>query len=223
MTVFTGSIQLSGAPGEDLETSLTVESGRLIVTSREHEIGNWSVDEVSAERGEAHFRIHVEGEDLIVAVADPEGFAQALGVRDRKQSRGTKLKLAKRSRRKERPEPDVGTPAVPPAASQRVRPAPPPDSEKEPSRPEPSWWSRLPRRLKLAGGGVLGLAVLGVLLPGLLALLFLLAGMLTLFLGIAARSDSGSGLLPPPFFATTTAAVAGIALVLLGVVIIAAT
>ena len=49
------------------------------------------------------------------------------------------------------------------------------------------------------------------------------AGLATLFLAIAAKSEGGGTFLPPPFFATTAASVGGIALVLLAITIIAVT
>ena len=86
-----------------------------------------------------------------------------------------------------------------------------------------SLWSRLSLRSKLAGAGGIVLVILGVIAPTLLALLFMVAGMATLFLAIAAKSEGGGTFLPPPFFATTAASVGGIALVLLAITIIAVT
>jgi hypothetical protein len=80
-------------------------------------------------------------------------------------------------------------------------------------------WQRIPTKWKLVGLGVIGLAALGLFVPTLLALLLMLTGMVTLFLAIAAKSESGTAIMPPPFFATTAASVGGIALVLLAAVI----
>ena len=65
--------------------------------------------------------------------------------------------------------------------------------------------------------------VLGFFAPTVLALLFLLAGIGTLFLAIAAKSESGMAIMPPPFFATTAASVGGIVLVLLAAAIMVIT
>jgi hypothetical protein len=244
MPVFNGTIRLE--EGDGLDTTMIVDSGRLVVTAGEHEIGNWAVDELSVRRQNDEFRVQVEGEEIAVAVTDPAGFSEVLGIQDRtpKRRRAKKPSTDKGFKRKEHSQAEEGPAAPTPVVVARAGTAEPspavsaPRSEPSPPVPplpaaattetrapgeEPSMWSRLPMRFRLAGIGLVGLVILGLIAPSLLALLLMLVGMVTLFLGIAARSDSGTSFLPPPLFATTAAAVGGIGMVLLAVVIIAIT
>ncbi|MDR9450246.1 MAG: hypothetical protein RI637_03410 [Acidimicrobiia bacterium] len=297
MAEFKGTIRLED--GDSLETSLTVDRGRLLVAAGDHEIGNWPVKGLSMERRNGDFRFHVEGEELLIAVADPVGFFVTLGIDedDSKARRTKKPKGEKRLRRKPRSQPEPVPPPAPKVAATvpvevapvvseipvepspieaspqafetPVEPArvdidipmelfpveaspvpfeppaepPPPvivgevaprppagaprtETSREAAKQEQapgavaSLWSRLSLRSKLAGAGAIVLVILGVIAPGLLALLFMVAGLATLFLAIAAKSEGGT-FLPPPFFATTAASVGGIALVLLAITIIA--
>ncbi len=201
MPIFEGTIRLED--GDGLESSLTVDSGRFVVEAGEYEIGNWAVEELSVERQNGEFRIGVEGEELVVSVSDPATFSESLGIKERKPKQRKKTKTEKVSKKRSREE------ANPPATAAADQ--------------TPGLLARIPTKWKLSGFVLVGLVVLGVLVPSWLALLLLLVGMVTLFLGIAARSESGAAFLPPPFFATTAASVGGIALVLLAVVIIAIT
>ncbi|MDH3260419.1 MAG: hypothetical protein OEM81_11860 [Acidimicrobiia bacterium] len=249
MPEFKGTIQLGEGDGDGLATNLTVDAGRLVVTAQEHEIGNWAVEELSVKRQNSEFRIRVEGEELVVAVADPVGLSQVLDIKEPtpKRWRVRKPKAAKSSRKgssqpKADPEPATIAAAIPPPAespavdsapqseSLIVAPVPPAESlpayvtkEVQSTVEATSPWARLSSRTKLAGLGVIVLVMLFVIAPNLLALLMMLAGMGTLFLAIAAKSDSGTTILPPPFFATDMAIFGGIGMVLLAVVIIAIT
>jgi hypothetical protein len=227
MPEFQGTIRLED--GDGLASSLLIDDGRLLVTAGEHEIGNWAINELSAVRQNGEFRLNVEDDELVVGVNDPVGLSEALGIKDDapKQRRVKKPKAEKKSKRNTRSQPEETPPVaslVVEAPVSSIDTAPVPVASIEQAGAEKaSLWTRLSPRTKLIGAGAIGLVVLGVFAPSILALLMLLVGMVTLFLGIAARSDSGTGFLPPPFFATTTAAAGGIGLVLLAVVIIAMT
>ena len=357
MPEFKGKIRLED--GDSLETTLTVESRRLVVKAGGHEIGNWPISQLSAKRRNSEFRIKVEGEELVVDVADPIGVANALDVKaDEPKGRRGKKPSAKRFKRKERATPEVKPPPVvapaaavtpptlvpgpppvvapaavtppvfvpepPPAVAAAVPdtiffgepepvvfvPEPPPvvapaaavadrvlfaepepavadpvlfaepeptvadpvlsvEPEPEPavapaavmppafipepapvvtsvavvappvavSEPasvdaaveveavdnEPSLWQRTPIQTKLIGAGAVGFIIFFFVAPSLLALVLMLAGVATLFLAIAAKSESGSGLMPPPFFATNTAIAGGLGSVLLAMLIMVIT
>ncbi len=214
MTVFEGSIRIAGAGEAGLSASLAVDAGRLVVTSQDHEIGDWSVEELVVERRDDAFHIKVEGEELVVAVADPAGFSAGLGIKERRASRVRpgKNKAGRSGRRERRGEEAVaGAPARAwgsPAAA---------IDDAEPVRRGPSLWDRLPLRWKLSGLGLVALVVLGVLAPGLLALLLILAGVVTLFLSIAATGESGSAFRAPAFFANPAVIAGAIVAVLLGI------
>jgi hypothetical protein len=227
MEEFKGTIQLED--GDGLETSLTVDGGRLLMTAGEHEIGNWAIEELSAERRNSEIRLRVEGDELVVGAVDPIGLSQALGITNgaAQEGRGKKPRTKKRLKRKERSQPEESrqvatvvaeTPVAPVIAAPEAVPV-----VDQPGKNEPSWWARLSLRTRLIGAGAVGLVVLGVVAPTLLALLLMLAGIVTLFLAIAAKGESGATFKPPPFFATTTASVGGIALVLLAVAIMVIT
>lgn len=112
------------------------------------------------------------------------------------------------------PPPEVRTPGPPPVPKEFLAATPPPPKP-------PSLWSLLPLRWKLTGFGVVGLIVFGVFYPGILALLLMVTGMVTLFLAIAAKGDSQSAVRMPAFFTTTPAIVAGVVMVVLGLILIA--
>ena len=220
MAQFKGTIRLED--GDSLNTVLMVDAGRFIAKAGEHELGNWAVGELSVERRNNEFRIMVEGDELVVGVADPVGFSQILGVNEQKpKERRDKKPKASKPKRRERSRdgsPVVATPAVTAAPVSVAEPslvATPSGVSEE----APPVWARIPVRWKLAGLGLIGLLVFFFLAPNLLALVLMLAGVVTLFLAIAAKSESGTGILPPPFFGTTAAIGGGIGSVLMSLFI----
>lgn len=226
MPVFKGTIQLGEGDTEGLESSLAVDSGRLVVTAHTHEIGDWAVEDLSVQRRDGVFHIKVEGEELVVAAADPAGLSEVLGVEDQQPKRRLtrKPRAGKQSARKEstqqEPVPQGTTPvSTAPAAAASPVPA---IGDEQSAGQKPSLWDRLPLHWKLAGFGVIGLVALGVFLPVLLALLLMLAGTATLFLAVAAKGETGITVLPPPFFATNAAIAAGITMLLLAVIVMVA-
>jgi hypothetical protein len=235
MPDFKGKIRLED--GDGLETTLTVDSGRFVAKAGEHEIGNWAVNELSVVRRNSEFLIKVEGEELVVVMADPLGFSEILGVKEEKsKERRRKTARSPKLRRKERSTPEAKPPDAAPPAYDAALPAyavPAPAVVAEPApvaatgvvqaADEVPLWQRIPMRTKLIGLGVIGFVVFFIVAPSLLALLLLLAGVGTLFLAIAAKNESGSGFLPPPFFATNTAVAGGIGSVVLSLVIMVIT
>jgi hypothetical protein len=89
--------------------------------------------------------------------------------------------------------------------------------EEEPAGP--SLWQRIPLAGKLTGAGVLALVLMGIFAPTLLALLLFVVGMGTLFLAVAAKSDSSAAIMPPAFFGTDVAIFSGIGLVVIAALI----
>jgi hypothetical protein len=304
MPEFKGKIRLED--GDGLETTLTVDSGRLLAKAGEHEIGDWAISELSAQRRNSEFLIKVEGEELVVDVADPIGLAQVLGVKeDEPKGRRVKKPRVRRLKRKERTTPEVNPPPVaapvaavsppvfvpepppvvapvaavsppvfvpepppvvapaavmppvfvpepppvvapaavmppvfvpesPPVVAPVAAVSPPvfvpepapvvaPAGEVNAADEGPSPWQRIPMRAKLIGLGFIGFVVFFFVAPSLLALLLLLAGVATLFLAIAAKNETGSGILPPPIFATNAAIASGFGSVLLALVIMVIT
>ena len=79
MEVFEGTVRVSGDPFE-LSAVLLVADGKLRVTSREHELGTWALEEVSARIRPDGCHVEVEGEEMIVRVPHPVRLADAIGV-----------------------------------------------------------------------------------------------------------------------------------------------
>ena len=224
MREFEGTIKLED--GDGLATSLLVDDGRLRVTAGEHEIGNWAINELSAVHRNGEFRLSVEDDELVVGVNDPAGLSEALGIKDQKgkQRRGKKPRTEKRLKRSkasptEKTSP-VPTPVVEaPVPKMEATPVPAADAEQT-GEPVPSLWTRLSRRTKVIGAVAVGLLILGVINPSLLAALLLLAGLAMLFLAIAAKGEGGTtGFHPPAFFATDLAVGVGFGMVLIAILI----
>lgn len=225
MAQFNGTIRLED--GEGLETTMTVDGGRLVATAGALEIGDWAVGELAVVRRNNEFRIKVEGEELIVGVTDPVGFSQTLGLRDGKpaEQQGKKSKATK-PKRKERSRKEGNAPAASAAMAEApaatASPSPVTTTRGAPATEQaPSLFARIPVRWKLACLGFVGLVAFFFIDPNLLALVLLLGGVATLFLAIASKSESGTGIMPPPFFATTAAVAGGVASVLVSLLIMA--
>jgi hypothetical protein len=80
MERFEGTVRLAGDTVA-LRAILLVADQRLKVATAEHEIGDWELTEITARLLPDGCRMQVEGEELIVAVADPLRFAEAIGPR----------------------------------------------------------------------------------------------------------------------------------------------
>lgn len=100
MEVFEGTVRLSG-DATRLQAVLLVAEDRLRITHREHELGNWSLADLSTELMEDGCHIGVEGEELIVSVPEPLLFAEAIGPRLSRPGDGSLLRSIR-----EKGEPD---------------------------------------------------------------------------------------------------------------------
>ena len=80
MEEFEGSVRLAGDTGT-LYAVMVVTEDRLTVSSRQHEIGNWALTDISSSLRDDGCHITAEGEELVVSVEDPKRFAEAIGPR----------------------------------------------------------------------------------------------------------------------------------------------
>ncbi len=80
MEEFEGTVRMAG-DAVALPAVLLVADDRLRVSTRRHEIGHWRLSDVSARVLEDACHVSVEGEELVVVVADPLRFAEAIGPR----------------------------------------------------------------------------------------------------------------------------------------------
>jgi len=69
-------------PGDPFELSavLRVTDGRLLLTSQEHELGSWALEQVSARLRPEGCYVGVGGEEFIVTVPRPAQLAEAIGL-----------------------------------------------------------------------------------------------------------------------------------------------
>ena len=164
MPVFEGKLRVPGQYGSDVGGSVAVENGRLVVVVGAHQIGDWPSAEVSVVPEPGGFHLRAGGEELIIQVTDPAGFAKALEA----SNRGPK---GRRSRlRKDRQKKQPTAPAEPAGRSRPQR------------RPLPAW-------SKWAGLGLLALVGLALLVPALVVLFLMLAGGTVLIAGTLAIVD----------------------------------
>ncbi|MBT8201918.1 MAG: hypothetical protein HKN74_04700 [Acidimicrobiia bacterium] len=80
MEQFEGTVRLAGDT-EALHAVMLVSDRHLKVATRLHEIGNWELDEITSALRPDGCHVRAEGEELIVSVADPKRFAEAIGPR----------------------------------------------------------------------------------------------------------------------------------------------
>lgn len=170
MDVYSGALRLAGTV-DSVEATFTVEGGTLRVTSNDQEIGSWPIDAVTVTERIDGVHLDVEGEDLVVNMADLEAFQASMGVKKR---RGLK------TRTKPRAASQPSKPKVP--ASERLRTL---FSWK-------TWRKRLRKpavKWGLAFTAVIGLLLVALFATSTLGMLLMLVGMGMLILGALAVSD----------------------------------
>jgi len=79
MELFEGTVRMPGDPFE-LSAVLQVVDGRLRVTSQQHELGSWALEDVSARLRPDGCHVVVDGEEMIVTVPRPVQLAEAIGL-----------------------------------------------------------------------------------------------------------------------------------------------
>lgn len=78
MEEFEGTVRLAGDTGA-LYAVMLVADDRLRVSTRQHQIGNWALSDISSSLRDDGCHITAEGEELVVLVDEPKRFAEAIG------------------------------------------------------------------------------------------------------------------------------------------------
>ncbi|HEY5651205.1 MAG TPA: hypothetical protein VIW46_07135 [Acidimicrobiia bacterium] len=81
MPVYNGTIQLEGDPNV-LPAVITVDDGRIVVSSRNRPIGNWTLASAGFRRAREGVVLSVNEGVLLIKAENPESFARAVGLRD---------------------------------------------------------------------------------------------------------------------------------------------
>lgn len=186
MGSFTASLRSIG-DREGLPATVNLDDGRLSIAAGDAAIGEWALDEVRLEPIPTGYRLAAEGEQILIEMPDVTGFESEL-------SRG-KVKKGKTKTRK--------------ATRYRVNKdgATKDRADKKPDAPKPErvmnqvdrgiaaaktrWGSLLPEWVftRMMFTIVIGALILTLLLPGLVSVLLLLGGALTVMLGAVVYSD----------------------------------
>jgi hypothetical protein len=86
MPVYNGTIQLEGDPSV-LPAVITVDDGRIVISSRNQPIGDWTLSGAGFRRVADGVAMSVDEGKLLVKVENIESFARAVGLRE--QNRAT--------------------------------------------------------------------------------------------------------------------------------------
>jgi hypothetical protein len=163
MERFEGTVRLAGDTVA-LRAVLLVADRRLKVSTEEHEIGDWALTEVTSNLLPDGCHLAVEGEELIVGVAEPQRFAEAIGPRWTNPGNGALRNAGSPS--DDSPEPT--------GISQRLV-----DRTR-----------RIPRAAQLMAGAVAGVIALAVWAPLVLVTIVLLLALAALLVGSFALMDT---------------------------------
>ena len=172
MEVFKGTVRLAG-DADALSAVMLVAENRLKVTSQLHEIGDWDLTEISSRVRADGCHITAEGEELIVSVAEPFRFAEAIGPRLSNPGDGSLL------RSREQPQPEEPAPRT-----GRLGIA----------------LGAVPLRWRVVAAGIALIVGLGLFAPTALIGLVLLGALSALLIGAFAFMDPYTAVqLPDPF------------------------
>jgi hypothetical protein len=75
-----GTLRIIGDTGSGVAVRVQVNDGRILLTSSERVVGDWSVSEIGIHDLPEGFAIRAEGEELVLIVEDEVGFAEEMGM-----------------------------------------------------------------------------------------------------------------------------------------------
>lgn len=81
MPVYNGTIQLEGDPNV-LPAVITVDDGRIVISSRNQPIGNWTLKGAGFRRTAEGVVLTVDEGKLLIRAENPDSFARSVGLRD---------------------------------------------------------------------------------------------------------------------------------------------
>ncbi len=112
MSGFNAALKVTGNT-EPLQARLEVENGRLIISAADQSIGDWNLKDLDIGRTPEGFRFEVEGEELLLEVADPLAFEEAIATNNQKAAKnrtgrfkGKTRKSAKQTSTKDKTRPE---------------------------------------------------------------------------------------------------------------------
>lgn len=191
--LFESSLRLPGDASE-LRATITLEDDRIRMAAGQHEIGEWTLDDVAISRRHDGFHLQIEEEELIVTINDSDSFAQAVGIFD-----------------------DARSGRAPSGPMPRAR-----TKQRRPRGPNPivSRIKVLPLWAKIAIPAALAVAIMAALVPGILAVIFIIAGMVVLlFAGLALSGDQSTYGIVPDLVSETGLVAIGFGITALGLLI----
>ena len=150
-------------PGDrsGLPATLHLEEGRLSIAAGEQSIGDWSLEDISLERMPSGYRMTAEGEELLLEIVDVKGFEDELSESSRK------------------PRSLPGKETLPALLDGALA-----GTEKKLGSLLPPWV--FTRGMAL---GLVGVLILAILLPRLVARILLFTGVLVVLFGSVVHTD----------------------------------
>jgi hypothetical protein len=85
MPVYNGTIQLEGDPSV-LPAVITVDGGRIVISSRSQPIGDWTLSSAGFSRTPEGITLSVEEGKLLMVVENDDSLARAVGLREQNKA-----------------------------------------------------------------------------------------------------------------------------------------
>lgn len=207
MGKFNASLRTLG-DSRGVPATVTVVEERISIEAGDQEIGSWNIDEVVLEpTGESVYRLEADGDRILIDFEDAGTFRDLLDSRSRMRSRiklrGNRPKKPtepKPAKAKSGPEPKTKEPKTKPKRSVAVTEAPAPVSSKKTAgrldavltAAEERWGGLLPSWVFTRGTltGLLILVAAAFVVPNIVSLVLLIAGLLTVMFGAVVYTDT---------------------------------
>jgi len=207
MGKFNASLRTLG-DSRGVPATVTVVEERISIEAGDQEIGSWNIDEVVLEpTGESVYRLEVDGDRILIDFEDAGTFRDLLDSRSRMRSRiklrGNRPKKPtepKPAKAKSGPEPKTKEPKTKPKRSVAVTEAPAPVSSKKTAgrldavltAAEERWGGLLPSWVFTRGTltVLLILVAAAFVVPNIVSLVLLIAGLLTVMFGAVVYTDT---------------------------------
>lgn len=207
MGKFNASLRTLG-DSRGVPATVTVVEERISIEAGDQEIGSWNIDEVVLEpTGESVYRLEVDGDRILIDFEDAGTFRDLLDSRSRMRSRiklrGNRPKKPtepKPAKAKSGPGPKTKEPKTKPKRSVAVTEAPAPVSSKKTAgrldavltAAEERWGGLLPSWVFTRGTltVLLILVAAAFVVPNIVSLVLLIAGLLTVMFGAVVYTDT---------------------------------
>ena len=187
MTSFNGSLKIA-ATADVIEAVFAVDESRLVVHNGEGQLGSWPLSELDVERRGDGIHLVLDGEVVVVRVADSDSFIEEIAPRRRRAKH-------KKTRRQSSDKSAVSKP-------QSVQAPKAPKASKEPLIKRVArlqelffkenwarWLADNTVRWSIASFTVIGFALLALFATNTLGMILVLVGMVALIIAALAVSD----------------------------------